>query len=224
MTEKNQISIATPEGQEVFNDRITMLLNSYIENAILENPKFDMRKAPQSRWNSALLYINANYFRLDKSVLQLKPFIYDKFLCCLSNKGQYNSDKVKEVLDTYIILCMEYDKEISINGFSFLTGIGADTISSWKNRKYSYCDEINGRGETLYCDIFKRLVNLREESLSDKLVSSNQAIAILGVLNRHYGWNTGQQKESTITLEVKTSDEIAAKYGLKLSDNSGQNP
>lgn len=220
MPEKNHMTISTPDGQEIFTDKITMLLNNYIENATIENPKFDMRKAPQSRWNSALLYINANYFRLDKSLLQLKPFVYDTFLCCLSNKGQYNSDKVKDVLDTYITLCMEYDKEISINGFSFLTGIAADTISSWKNRKYSYCDEINGQGETLYCDIFKKLVNLREESLSDKLVSSNQAIAVLGVLNRHYGWNTGQQKESTITLEVKSSDEIAAKYGLKLSDNS----
>ena len=75
-----------------------------------------------------------------------------------------------------------YDKEISINGFTFLTGISQDCIYAWGNN----ARELSTSGN----EIYKKLNQYREESLSNKLVTGKQnPVGILGVLNRHYQWN-----------------------------------
>ena len=87
---------------------------------------------------------------------------------------------------------MRYDKEVSIIGFSTLTGIDESVIYDWGNGE-------SGKLSTSSAKIYKKLKEFREESLSNKLVTGNKnPVGILGVLNRHYQWNLpGVSREQT---------------------------
>lgn len=92
-----------------------------------------------------------------------------------------------------------YDKEISITGFSYLTGINQDTIHDWGNN-------INKLSSSS-CEIYKKLHKGREESLSNKLVTGKQnPVGILGVLNRHYQWNMPGVKEQMERASLPASE------------------
>ena len=94
------------------------------------------------------------------------------------------------ICDIYINLCYEYDKEISILGFSKLTGINQDTFYDWGNQ--------SSRPSSSACEIYKKLSQEREESLSNMLISGKRnPVGLLGALNRHYGWNMGQPRGAT---------------------------
>ena len=107
----------------------------------------------------------------------------------------------------YIDLCYEYDKEISILGFSKLTGINQDTFYDWGNQ--------SSRPSSLGCDIYKKLRQEREESLSNMLISGKRnPVGLLGALNRHYGWNMGQPRG--VSGEQKQSiEQIQERYKLE---------
>jgi hypothetical protein len=83
-----------------------------------------------------------------------------------------------------------YNKEVSIIGFSNLTGIDTDTINDWGNN--------SNKLSTSCSVIYKKLSKMREESLSNKLADGKQnPVGILAILNRHYQWNLpGVSKES----------------------------
>ena len=73
------------------------------------------------------------------------------------------------------------DKEVSINGFSYLTGINRDTIKEWghNNKKLSDSAFI----------IYQKLVDTRLESLSGKLATGKQnPVGVIAILNHFYGW------------------------------------
>ena len=75
------------------------------------------------------------------------------------------------------------DKEVSINGFSYLTGINRDTIEEWghNNKKLS----------NKAFPIYKKLVDTRLESLSGKLATGKQnPVGVIAILNHFYGWSS----------------------------------
>ena len=78
------------------------------------------------------------------------------------------------------------------------TGINPDTIYTWGNEEGNV-----SRGTS---EIYRKLNREREESLSARLFSNKgNPVGILGILNRHYGWNMGQprgaeQKQKTPDL------------------------
>ena len=110
-----------------------------------------------------------------------------------STYNMYNYDMCMDVLNIYVYdMCMKYDKEVSVIGYSTLTGISQSIIYEWAN----------GEGRKLSSkgmDIYKKLNEFREESLSNKLVTGRQnPVGVLGVLNRHYAWNLpGVSREQT---------------------------
>ena len=76
---------------------------------------------------------------------------------------------------------MYYNKEISILGFSNLTGIDNETINVWGDG--------NNKLSTAPFGIYKKLVTMREESLANKLADGKQnPVGVIAMLNRHYGW------------------------------------
>ena len=82
-----------------------------------------------------------------------------------------------------------YDKEISINGFTFLTGISQDCIYAWGNNTR----ELSKSGN----EIYKKLNQYREESLSNKLVTGNKnPVGVIAVLNRQFGWASPYTSDS----------------------------
>ena len=186
-------TIKTESGVEVFENAVSEYLQEYIDTHQIE----DMHREPQSRWNAALMYINKYYFKLHPEVLTTPGTV----------SNSYNLDAVNNVCDIYINLCYEYDKEISILGFSKLTGINQDTFYDWGNQ--------SSRPSSSACEIYKKLSQEREESLSNMLISGKRnPVGLLGALNRHYGWNMGQPRG--VSGEQKQSiEQIQERYRLE---------
>lgn len=189
----NYTTVADTDGDtvDVFENEISLYLQQYIDERGID----DMRKEPQSRWNAALIYINKYLFGANR----------DKLIIDSRVSNAYNIELINEICDVYITLCYEYDKEISIIGFSKLTGINQDTFYSWGNNETQVA---SGASE-----IYKKLNSEREESLSNKLISGgSNPMKILPALNRHYGWNMGQPRGTDGADRISVSrEEIEAR-------------
>lgn len=193
-------TVKTESGVEVYENGISEYLDQYITDHQIE----DMRREPQSRWNAALLYINKYLFNGSKEPLKVDGNI----------NNAYDLDLINNMCDIYINLCYEYDKEISILGFSKLTGINQDTFYDWGNE--------SSRPGSSGCEIYKKLSREREESLSNMLISGRRnPVGLLGALNRHYGWNMGQPRGAS--SEPKQSiEQIQQRYGLESGQDKPQ--
>lgn len=176
----------TMDNVEVYENNIAEAISQYcIDHKI---KPADLYTIDQSRWNSVLMYIYKYTF---------KPLNTDSKR--ENSRVDYNNiDLLNNICDIYISLCYEYSKEVSVLGFSKMTGINPDTIYSWGNEEY--------RASCGNSDIYQKLNREREESLSARLFSNKgNPVGILGILNRHYGWNMGQprgteQKQKTPDL------------------------
>lgn len=195
----------TEEKTEVYNNAIEEAISQYCIDHNLD--KKDLYTMDQSRWNSVLMYIYQYAF---------KPVNTDKRQYNEHSNINYSDiDLLKSVCNIYINLCYEYSKEISILGFSKLTGINPDTIYTWGK------DEGLSRGTS---DIYKNLNREREESLSVRLVSGKgNPVGILGILNRHYGWNMGQPRGQDSRQKAPDLPGLERKY-LEQRTEQGQKP
>lgn len=195
----NDNTLKIEQGVEVYENKISEYLDQYI----LEKNIEDMSKEPQSKWNAALIYIYKALFKNNKESLK-GP-----------DKDTYNDRLMNDICDIYISLCYEYDKEISINGFCFLTGINTDTVYTWgsgERRLGSSCSEI-----------YKKLIKNNEESLSDKLISGGlNPMKVLPALNRRHNWNMpGTSRQGG--EEQRSIEEIQQRYKVpELSENTAQ--
>lgn len=122
------------------------------------------------------------------------------------------------VLDIYIYdMCMKYDKEVSILGFSSLTGIPDSTIYDWgKNTLSSTASEI-----------LEKLRKYQEESLSNKLVTgAKNPVGVIAILNRRYGWASPYTSDSRQQARALSANELPQLGGANsqnikaLSDNN----
>lgn len=199
------------EGVEVFDNDIVMYLSMFCE----ENDIANIKNESQSVWNAALRYIRKHVFR-DTKILKSKEIIDIHNNKIPSNFNSYNYDLVNDVCNIYIDLCFLYDKEVSIIGFSNLTGIDDETIRLW--------GEEDRLSKTSF-EICKKLISFREESLSNKLVTGKQnPVGVLGVLNRHFAWNMPGVRQDRKQLTSETPEQIAAKYGQKTIDENIELP
>lgn len=184
-----------PEKIEVFDNDIAMYLDIFCKEQGIEN----MRTAPQSVWNAAMMYIKRHVFN-DSSILKRNSpldgyinnnYTEDNNIYKLNNStcNAYDTDKVNAVCDYYIYICNMYDKGVTIAGFSKLTGIDESTIYDWgegDSRKLS----------TASFDIYKKLHLEYENSLESKLWSNKNPVAQMAIANKRFGWNLpGVSKE-----------------------------
>lgn len=195
----------TEEKTEVYNNAIEEAISQYCIDHNLEHK--DLYTMDQSRWNSVLMYIYQYAF---------KPVNADKRQYNENSNINYSDiDLLKSVCNIYINLCYEYSKEISILGFSKLTGINPDTIYTWGK------EDGLSRGTS---EIYKNLNREREESLSVRLVSGKgNPVGILGILNRHYGWNMGQPRGQDSRQKAPDLPGLERKY-LEQTQDQGQKP
>ena len=107
---------------------------------------------------------------------------------------------------------MVNNKEVSILGFETLTGIPQENIYNWGND--------NNKLSSTGFKIYKKLSQMREESLSNKLVDGKQnPIGVIATLRRHYtGWD-----DKTILQHESNKHSLTAAELPKLSDNTAQN-
>lgn len=165
-----------------------------------ENGIEDMKKESQSVWNGALRYIRRHVFN-NKDVLKSKDNINIYNNNIPSTFNAYNYDTVNSICDIYIDLCFINDKEVSIIGFSNLTGIDNETINVWGNN--------DNKLSNLSFGIYKKLSQFREESLSNKLVTGNKnPVGVIAVLNRQYGWASPYTSDSNRQKRPLTADEL----------------
>jgi hypothetical protein len=191
-------TVITDTGIEVYENDITLYLKQYIDGRQIE----DMNRETQSRWNAALLYIYKYVFEMDRDKLKYP------------DKDTYNDKLINDICDIYINLCYEYDKEVSILGFCKLTGINPDTVYSWgseERRISSSCSEI-----------YKKLKQENEESLSNKLISgSANPMKILPALNRRHNWNMPNTPQGE-GRKTKSIEQIAAEHSLITDKNTSE--
>ena len=181
---------------EVFENDIAMYLSMFCDDNGIDNIKTES----QSVWNGALRFIRKHVFA-NRDVLKSRDNINIYNNNIPSNFNAYNYDTVNSICDIYIDLCFVYDKEVSIIGFSNLTGIDTELIYNWGNERTKL--------SSLSFNVYKKLNEYREESLSNKLVTGRQnPVGVLGVLNRHYQWNMpGVSREST-NKQALTASEL----------------
>ena len=86
-------------------------------------------------------------------------------------------------------------------GFSKLTGIDTDTINSWGNNENKLSSSCSV--------IYKKLCQMREESLSNKLVDGKQnPVGTIAVLNRQFGWASPYTSDANRQKRVGTDAEL----------------
>ena len=164
---------------EVFENDIELYLKAYCEEQGIK----DMKKESQAVWNSCLRYIYKHVF-INNNILKQSNNIYNINNPIPSTYNSYDYENVLKILDIYVFdMCMRYDKEVSIIGFSTLTGIDESIIHDWGNGQ-------SGKLSPLSSEVYKKLNQYREESLSNKLATGNKnPVGVLAILNRHYAWN-----------------------------------
>lgn len=163
--------IENTEEYKDYNTIVNEIQNSIIdycsERDITVN---DITNLSQSVFSSLLLYVRSKVFPT-KDRLKVKNNInnaYDIKLC-------------NALADFYIYLCKFYDKEITLSGYEYLTGIDSNTVYDWSSGRTQA--SAGGSG------IYKKLSCEREKSLSDKLQTGKNPVGVLAILNHFYGWS-----------------------------------
>ena len=189
---------------EVFENDIDLYLHQFQDEQNIE----DLRTVPQSVWNACLMYIQRHVFS-NRDLLKQNNNIYNSNSIMDSNYNMYNYDLVDDILNYYIYICNLYNKEISIIGFSKLTNIDDETINNWGNDNNKLSSKSFG--------IYKKICQMREESLSNKLVDGKQnPVGTIAVLNRQFGWASPYTSDSNRQKQSLTAQELP-----KLGTNSG---
>ena len=184
------------QTMEVFENDIQLYLSMFCE----ENGIEDMTKEPQSRWNACLTYIQRHVFS-NKDLLKQSNNIYNSNSIMDSNYNMYNYELLYNILEYYIYLCNMYNKEISSMGYSKLIGISNEIISMWGN-------DNNKLGSKSF-EIYKKLNQEREESLSNKLADGKQnPVGVIAILNRQYGWASPYTSDSNKHRKSISAEEI----------------
>lgn len=189
----------------------------------------DMCKETQMRWTAALLYIYEQCFKPNNETVR-----YNNKNSILNYK---DVKQLSDVADIYIRLCYENNKEVSIDGYSKITGIHKQTLYNWEHKEYRYIKyinistgeeiedinewKLNNRGEykeelsTAHFDFIQKIRNEEEESTYQRAsdVRGNQTI-FLAKLNKRNGWNMpGIGRQESKKEQSKSLEEIQQEYG-----------
>jgi hypothetical protein len=201
------------DGSIIFENDIDRLIFDYCQKYDFESPK----TMTQNQWSGALIYIYNHLFK-NTDILKDKSInIYnnnnipglDK-----SNCGRYNIDLLNVLCDYYCYLCTVYDKEISVMGFYRLTGVHWDTIEGWRDGK----SQLNTAAST----IWEKLHKGREESLVSKLVSNKNPVAIIAILNKHFGYNmpgVRDQSRNNAALTAESLPQLGTIQDIVVNDS-----
>lgn len=181
---------------EIFENDIQLYLSMFCEEQGIK----DMTKESQSRWSACLTYIQRHVFN-NKDLLKQSNNIYNLNSIMDSNYNMYNYDLLYNILEYYIYLCNMYNKEISSMGYSKLIGISNEIISIWGNDN----NKLSSKG----FEIYKKLNQEREESLSNKLADGRQnPVGVIAILNRQYGWASPYTSDSSRQKTALTAAEL----------------
>jgi hypothetical protein len=180
---------------DIFENDIDLYLHQFQEEQSID----DLRQVPQSVWNACLMYIQKHVFN-NKTLLKHGNINIDNGIMS-TNCNMYDYDTLSSILDYYIYICNVYNKEVSSMGFSKLVGITNEIISMWGND--------NNKLSSKSFEIYKRLQQEREESLSNKLADGKQnPVGVIAMLNRHYGWASPYTADANRQKQTLSASEL----------------
>lgn len=195
---------------EVFENDIDLYLHQFQKEQDIE----DLRTVPQSVWNGALRYIYNHVFKHNNDILKSHTNYNINNNNIPSNCNMYNYDLLLEIADYYIYsMCMVNNKEVSILGFITLTGIDESIIYDWGNNENKLSSSAS--------KIYKKLSQMREESLSNKLVDGKQnPVGVIACLNRHYNWSSPFAADANRNKSSLTAAELPKLGGICSPDTN----
>ena len=201
---------------EIFENDIDLYLHQFQDEQEIE----DFKQVGQSVWNGALRYIYNHVFKNNSNLLKSHNIYNINNNNIPSNCNMYNYDLILEIVDYYIYdMCMVNNKEVSILGFETLTGISQENIYNWGND--------NNKLSSTGFKIYKKLTQMREESLSNKLVDGKQnPVGTIAVLNRQFGWASPYVSDANRNKSSLTAAELPKLNGgkvIELPNNSQEN-
>lgn len=199
---------------EVFENDIDLYLHQFQEEQEIE----DFKQVGQSVWNGALRYIYNHVFKNNSGLLKSRNIYNINNNSIPSNCNMYNYDLILELVDYYIYdMCMVNNKEVSILGFETLTGISQENIYNWGND--------NNKLSSTGFKIYKKLSQMREESLSNKLVDGKQnPVGVIACLNRHYNWSSPFTADANRNKSSLTAAELPKLNGGKVLEITQESP
>lgn len=195
------------QNRSDIENNIKKYINLFCDEMNIEN----IIDISQSVFNGMLMYISKNYIQPDYVVYN--PVTH-----------KYNTNNIVIITDILVYLCRIYDKECSIYCLSYLTNIHESVYYEWWNNYKNYGYE-NEKATPEIREVYKRLLQEREKTLSDKLLTGKNPVGVLGILNHFYGWaGTGNMQEDRQKQAVTLSD--LRTNAVQLTDNltkSGEN-
>lgn len=209
-----KVQDAGPKSIEYYESSIEAALIEFSEREGFENP----RDMPSNVWDAALMYCHKKCIVRDDLMLYKKD--NNNINYTPNSSYQYDIDKITELVELYIYLCNKYNKQCTVIGFSFLSGVSDETISQWGR---------NDKVTSNRVGIYKRLHNQREHILSNKLFDNGNAVAQISILNHYYGWNLPgvsreQAKPSLSVDDIRQQIGIAGGQAVGIESGAGQIP
>lgn len=170
-------------------NRIIKDIDNAINEFCIDNNIESIKEESMSIWNACLIYINNIVF--GNGILKVNN-IYESGLNnhfntkgIKTNLDSYDYSLLSDLCDYYILLCYKYKKEVSILGFSKLSGISRDCIYNIDNIKNSDLASYKKYG------ILKKLQQENEETLSNGLFDgSGNPVGKIAILNHRFDWQT----------------------------------
>jgi len=187
-------------------NRIIIDIDNSINDFCIDNNIESMKNESMSIWNACLIYINNTVF--GNGILKQDNIYNSNLNSYFNTKGiktnlnTYNYDLISDLCDYYILLCYKYKKEVSIMGFSKLSGMSTDCIYNIDNIKNS---DIARRKSN---DILKKLQAENEETLSNGLFDgSGNPVGKIAILNHRFDWQTAAAAHG-IEKKAKSADQL----------------
>ena len=191
-------------------DEIVNLIHYYLSEFQDKYNIESLSSITQSQWSAALTYIGYHAFRNKVTVK------YN----CNSVLDYSNSELIYNVCLYYIYLCQLYNKAVSILNYCQLTKIDTLTIYAWKDDK----------SDIYKSSIYKTLYEMRETTLSDKLISNDykSPVGIIAVLNHERNWNmSGSVIINNNQISSADLNSISSRYNnaaIEQNPDSGMDP
>ena len=186
------------ESAEVVDLRAEVM-DSFEMYALQEFSVDDVSKIAQSQFNYCLMYVRDRYIMHYLGIKKLMyGYSYDNIL---------DDNKLIDVFEYYIALCIKYNKHVCDYGFECFSGIDTSSITRWR---------VDKKASKEKTEIAKRLVELNQESLKDFLADGKRnPVGVVAILNNLHGWS-----DKRIKHEIEAAPEslaaIADKIGTAL--------
>lgn len=184
-------------------DEIVNLIHYYLSEFQDKYNIESLSSITQSQWSAALTYVGYHAFNNTVNVKYHKSSILD----------YTDSELLYKLALYYIYLCQLYNKAVSILNYCQLTRIDTLTIYAWKEDK----NDIYKSG------IYKMLYEMRETTLSDKLISNDykSPVGIIAILNHERNWNmSGSVIVNNNMISANDLQSISSRYNTgSLQDN-----